>query len=87
MRGVKGPVPDEVPEGLTMDDALAAFLDGWESKREALRIKHQRHYDYWKAKGVAGGDIILMVELRRVRHYEHELRMIRELRARALPAT
>lgn len=63
---------------LTLDEQLAAFLDDWESRRKALVHKHKERAKRWRDT-----PMLYDYELRAQRHYEHELRMLQELRRRA----
>lgn len=70
---------------LTMDEQLTAFLDKWEQDRAAKAAKYRTRAEQWKA--VPGMGLCWTFDLRRAEHYEHELAMCAELRARALAPT
>lgn len=63
---------------LTLDEQLAAFLDHWEIERVKLLKKYQLRNEHYKKSGMLN-----IYHAKKVNHYIHELRMLRELRRRA----
>jgi hypothetical protein len=72
---------------LTLDEQLIAFCDKWEQDRAAKVAKYRKSAEQWKNKHGTG--LVYTLDLRRAKHYEHELAMVAELRRRAnlTPAT
>lgn len=64
----------------SMDQQLAEFLEGWIATRVKLAEKYRLRAERWQMKS----DIPLRADLRKAAHYEHEVRMLRELRARSI---
>lgn len=66
---------------LTLDEQLAAFLEQWSATRagqiEKYRVRAKRH------KGDGSMVICYETDMRSLRHYEHEAKMLAELRNRA----
>lgn len=66
---------------LTLDEQLVAFLESWEARRAALVTKYSIRAEEYQHR--AGMRICYEGARRSQRHYEHEVRMIQELRRRA----
>lgn len=70
---------------LTIDEQLEAFLTAWEATRTAQAKKFQRRAEYYFQRvEFAGWENCYLSDRRAQRHYEHEIKMLQELRARAL---
>lgn len=65
-----------------MDQQLADFLEVWISTRVKLAEKYRLRAKRWEEQH--GDGLPLQTDLRKVEHYEHEIRMLRELRARSI---
>jgi hypothetical protein len=68
-------------KALTLDEQIVAFLDQWEATRTAQARKYELRADRWKRDATM--KICFDFDRRRQRHYEHELKMLQELRRRA----
>jgi len=66
---------------LTLDEQLVAFLDQWEATRAGQARKYKLRAERWRKQD--GMTLCHTMDLRRQRHYEHELQMLQELRRRA----
>lgn len=80
---------DDKHAHLTIDEQLTAFLDQWQATRTAQVTKYRLRAERWQHD--ASMQLCYFSDRRTQRHYEHELKMLQELRARALdvrqPAT
>ncbi len=67
-------------KALSTEEYLQVFLDHWEASRHAQLAK-------WRLQKNRYHDIPLLYDSasRKISHYEHELAMLKELRARSLP--
>lgn len=68
---------------LTMDEQLAAFLQKWEATRAGQVEKFRLRAEANRSNPTM--QLCYECDLRAMRHHAHELAMLRELHARALP--
>ena len=74
-------MPKRSRKTLTLDEQLVAFLDQWEATRVAQAHKYKLLAERWRKQ--PSMQLCYTMDLRRQRHYEHELKMLQELRRRA----
>jgi hypothetical protein len=68
---------------LTLDEQLAAFLTAWEATRTAQVTKYRLRANREIQEQRPGWQSCYLSDLRSLKHYEHEIEMLQELRRRA----
>jgi len=75
------PIDLDYPKAPSTNELLHEFLTKWEAVRTGQIAKYQASADHWYKK--TGGAFLSQTALRKVQHYQHELKMLQELRQRA----
>jgi hypothetical protein len=70
-------------KALSLDEQLVAFLDQWEATRTAQAHKYRLRANREISEQRPGWQNCYLSDLRSLTHYEHELKMLQELRRRA----